>query len=80
MRPFGNFHYGLIGAAMGFEEEFLLRAAGWAQQKAGTSKRSWGDPGVVIFGGTPPYGDDPSDQFWIKVGVHYYKIHEASLP
>jgi len=27
--------------------------------------------------GTPPYGDDPDDQEWIKKGFEYYKAVKA---
>lgn len=35
---FGNFNYGATGAAFGFSEDMLLRMAGWAQVRAGTSR------------------------------------------
>ena len=70
---FGNFNYGASGTAFGFSNTRLLREAGRAQQKAGTSKHNWGDPGWLLdpWGGTPPYGDDPADQFWIKRGTNF---------
>ena len=43
---FGNFHYGVVGAALGLPEWLLLREAGRAQQAAGSSKPEWGDPGL----------------------------------
>jgi type VI secretion system secreted protein VgrG len=83
--PFGNFNYGATGIANGypFDEEFLLRMAGAAQIKDGTSKPGWGDPAMSWLGlpyrsrGTPPYGDDPEDQKWIKFGVEYYKQYQS---
>jgi RHS repeat-associated protein len=70
---FGNFNYGASGTAFGFSDTRLLREAGRAQRKAGTSKPNWGDPGWLLdpWGGTPPYGDDPADQFWIKRGINF---------
>lgn len=76
---FGNFNYGATGSANGFPNIILLRMAGWAQQQAGTSSSDWGDPGwfidrypVPFFNGTPPYGDEPDDQFWIQAGMSYF--------
>src|SRR5262245_53454402 len=34
----GNFHFGFAGRAAGFDTETLRFLAGWAQQRAGTSK------------------------------------------
>ncbi|HFH4003038.1 polymorphic toxin type 44 domain-containing protein [Pseudomonas aeruginosa] len=65
---FGNFNYGATGAAAGFSEQILLRAAGAAQTLAGTSDKDFG----AWWAGTP-YGDDPVDQIWIKAGIDYAK-------
>ncbi|BDK27381.1 hypothetical protein FJMB80158_40320 [Enterobacter hormaechei] len=67
---FGNFHYGAVGYAACIPAKILLIAAGAAQWKAGTSRPEWGN-----FTGTPPFGDDPIDQFWIKQGIDYVKQH-----
>lgn len=73
---FGNFNYGLTGAAAGIPSDVLLRAAGYAQQRAGTSRPEWGDPT-----GSPPYGDDPRDQCFIKKGIDYYdKYYDPCNP
>jgi RHS repeat-associated protein len=73
---FGNFNYGVTGRAAGIPGDTLLRAAGWAQKKAGTSKREWGDPA-----GKPPYGDDPRDQCFIQQGIDYYdKYYDPCNP
>ena len=69
---FGNFNYGLTGVAYGFSEDVLLRMAGWAQQRAGTSNEKFGNPGYILGGGKAPYGDDPRDQAMIKKGIEYY--------
>ncbi len=66
---FGNFHYGAVGTAAGFAEQVLLRGAGWAQGKSGN-----GNP--ELFGmwyQSAPYGDDPKDQGWIRMGIDYAK-------
>lgn len=68
MADFGNWHYGLVGAAMGFTLPELLRFAGYAQWRAGTKGSStWSNPL-----GASPYGDDPIDQIWIKRGYNAY--------
>ncbi|PNS10707.1 type IV secretion protein Rhs [Mixta theicola] len=63
---FGNFNYGATGTAAGIPEAILLKAAGWAQSRAGTSDPDWGN----WYDG-PPYGDDYNDQYWIKEGIKY---------
>lgn len=65
-RDFGNLHYGAIGAAADIPDWLLLRAAGAAQKKAGTSRPEFGSPL-----GDPPYGDDPLDQDWIAQGAAF---------
>lgn len=65
---FGNFHYGIIGAALGIELEVLLRAAGYAHRRDNPGSREMGHP---LTG--PPYGDDPDDQEQIKAGYQYYQ-------
>ena len=73
---FGNFHYGVVGRAMGISRTRLLDEAGVAQIKGKTSKPGWGTPNNV-FGksGTPPYGDDPKDQMMIKRGMDWYDAY-----
>jgi len=46
----------------------LLRAAGWAQSRAGTGSPAFGD-----WYRSAPYGDDPDDQAWIRMGIEYAK-------
>lgn len=65
-QDFGNFNYGATGAAYGWPGQVLMRMAGWAQERAGTSKPEWGDPL-----GSAPYGDDPDDQEQIQRGIEY---------
>ncbi len=67
-QDFGNFNYGAIGSAFGIDIESLLRATGYAQMQAGTSKSVWGTPI-----GRPPYGDDPADQEQIRAGYYYWQ-------
>jgi hypothetical protein len=54
---------------------------------AGTSKSEWQKHERVLVGASrsglvyanqllPPYGDDPRDQFWIKLGYQYYNSHK----
>lgn len=72
---FGNYHYGIIGAALGISEEMLLQAAGFAQHMAGTNKPEWGHYLV----GPAPYGDQPEDQEFIKRGIEDYKSGKFAL-
>ncbi|WP_054987424.1 polymorphic toxin type 44 domain-containing protein [Pseudomonas syringae group genomosp. 7] len=65
---FGNFHYSAVGTAGQLTEQLLLRAAGFAQGEAKTRKYKWGH-----WFWLPPYGDDPKDQKWIKMGILYAK-------
>lgn len=67
---FGNFHYGAVGRAGQLSDQILLRAAGFAQQRAGTQSTEvdWGN-----WYWLPPYGDDPADQYWITQGIEYAK-------
>lgn len=79
---FGNFNYGVTGAAAGFAEATLLRVAGWAQVRAGTSRPEWGAPVSLLqallgVGGQAPYGDDPQDQYWISQGIKYYRLRRS---
>lgn len=64
---FGNFHYGVVGAAGGIPDSVLLRAAGWAQTRSGNHVARDGHPL-----GSAPYGDDPLDQEQIKNGIWWY--------
>jgi RHS repeat-associated protein len=79
----GNHHYGAVGKATGFGDEFLLQMAGAAQISAKTSRPEWRiyaeepytTPDGLISQGTllPPYGDDPADQIRIKQGFALYQ-------
>ena len=63
---FGNFNYGATGTALGISEMILLRGAGFAQSRVGTSGPEFG-----VWYGDSPYGDDEDDQYWIKEGIKY---------
>ncbi|MEX6677850.1 polymorphic toxin type 44 domain-containing protein [Pseudomonas sp. W2Oct36] len=67
---FGNFHYGAVGRGGQLPDQILLRAAGFAQQDAGTqsTEEDWG-----VWYWRAPYGDDPKDQYWIMQGIEYAK-------
>jgi hypothetical protein len=75
-QAFGNFNYGATGAALGLSIDEVKRAAGAAQILAGTSNPAWGHPAD-----SPPFGDDPADQFWIEQGYRYYtETYSQGLP
>ena len=59
----GNFHFGYAGAAAGFAAGVLLKGAGMAQQRAGTSKPEF----------WCTYGDDPTDHEFIRLGIELYR-------
>ena len=78
LADFGNFNYGATGSAIlngnhigptpkGLAEQTLLRGAGWAQGRAGTSTEEWGH-----WYEDAPYGDDPQDQEYIQEGINWY--------
>jgi len=67
-QDFGNFNYGVTGAALGVPDGILRRAAGWAQEQAGTGAPQYGH-----WWGGAPYGDDPADQDMINKGILFYK-------
>jgi type VI secretion system secreted protein VgrG len=69
---YGNFHFGVVGKAMGIPEGVLLRHAGMRRKERGDAKPEWGDPGNGVWGGTYPYGADPKDQEMVKKGLAYY--------
>lgn len=75
---FGNWHYGYMGAAAGFSDEVLFRAAGYVQR----ATSAWfGEKttlqGVVFgVGGTRYFGDDPKDAYWIRRGIDDYRAKQ----
>ena len=88
----GNHHFGAVTKSNVFiTESFALEQAGAAQIAAGTSRPEWQIKAIVpfsivsssgsIFTGytevlLPPYGDDPNDQKWIKLGFEYANNHK----
>lgn len=72
---FGNFHYGVIGAALGYSEYTLLVAGGAVQQATNTKAKLQGRRTVETDGTlliTPPYGDTAEDQYWVSQGYQYF--------
>jgi hypothetical protein len=72
--PFGNFNYGAAGTALGLDPYTLQNEAGRAQKPGSGGKGKtgrWGQPNS----GTPPYGDRPVDNYWIKLGIQYAHQH-----
>jgi hypothetical protein len=67
-QDYGNFTFGAVGSALDIDDAILLRGAGWAQTRAGTSNIEYGSPY-----GLAPYGDDPIDQQYIEYGINYYR-------
>jgi hypothetical protein len=65
MEHAGNFNYGVVGRAAGFNETTLKAAAGGYQFLSGTSDPSFRDS----------WYDDPVDQKYIKKGIEYYDKH-----
>lgn len=61
----GNIMYGYMGKAYGIPDAILYMAAGYAQYKAGTTKKEWISNG---------FGDDPIDSNNIKRGIDYYNM------
>jgi RHS repeat-associated protein len=75
--PFGNFNYGAAGAAAGFSEGQLLRAAGFVQKWFGDSEGDGGSVNIINAltgtGGQSPFQDQDVDQENIKLGILYYR-------
>ncbi len=67
----GNFHYGIVGREAGFGEYGFLFAAGGNQISSGTTIAEWQTPEMMRL----YFGDDPRDQFMIKLGFAYYNSH-----
>lgn len=60
----GNYHFGYIERAMGYNIDFLTTGAGIYQIKSGTSKLGW------CF--STSSCDDPRDTYYIKLGAIAY--------
>jgi RHS repeat-associated protein len=52
------------------EEQAILRLSGAYQVLKGGSQPGWGSP---FDFGQSSYGDDPDDQYWLRVGMNMYK-------
>ncbi len=69
--PGGNWNYGATGRAAGMSLNFLLRAAGAAEQlESITGRTGGGETGQGSPFGGPPYGDNPAGQQQIKEGFN----------
>ena len=73
--PYGNYHYGAVGRALGVSADNLLRAAGAAQVKGYIegksplgSGRPFDPPGLGSC-----YGDECRDQDNIRLGIQYFE-------
>jgi hypothetical protein len=75
--PFGNFHFGAVGRAAGFDTPTILRAAGFIQKWFGDVKGDGGRVGLINVlsgqGGQEPFEDQLDDQENIKKGIEYYE-------
>ena len=85
---FGNWHYGVVGAAAGFSPAVLTNAAGLAQIKNGSSKLEYYQqntstchaecqPWVRPF--VPDNWDDPNDQYWIRKGIRDFRNNNTNI-
>lgn len=68
IEDFGNFNYGVTGAALGIPDWMLHAAAGDKQIEDHPN-----DPKQTTNRWTYPYGDDPRDAAMIRRGIEYYK-------
>jgi Bacterial toxin 44 len=71
---YGNYHYGLVASAFGWEPGTILRMAGLAQHVTDVKNLLRGEKRIgrgCVLGGEP-YGDDAKDQMWIKEGIRDY--------
>ena len=79
---FGNFHYGAVAAAAGFNDGQILKAAGFVQKWFGDTEGDGGTVNIINAltgkGGEEPYQDQIRDQANIKLGIYYY-IHKFVL-
>lgn len=79
---FGNFHYGVMGRALGLSKPDLLQLAGLAQYVDDRLNELHGKEGNPRAQGYPwwrrPYGDDPRDQAMIELGIDFYDAYAAA--
>src|SRR5262249_10547706 len=69
---FASFHYGAVGAAMGFPEGALLHQAGLRRRQRGDAPASSGAPGNGVGGGTYASGAAPRDREMTPKGFAFY--------
>ena len=88
---FGNFHFGIVVAAFLDVRSPIPSASPpytyslVPQEKRDTNSLSAAGLAHILFTGSgegipftkEPYGDDPKDQAWIKLGMHFY--HSLSI-
>lgn len=82
----GNYNFGVVAKAYGLPERVALQGAGLYQIYSRTSTSEWEKWRLISFSTVtpsgiistyrsftllPPYGDDPTDQYWIKRGYNY---------
>lgn len=80
---FGNYHYGLVASAFGWDPGNILRGAGLFQHLTDFNRFLQGKPriGEGFFLGDPPCGDTVNDQNWIMEGIKdYLANHYGSSP
>ena len=73
---FGNYVWGMLAAASGISLEVAQRGAGAYSALGPNAQDAWtwpmGSKWPLV---DPPYGDDPIDSYWIRVGwLEYQKI------
>lgn len=72
---FGNFHFGMTGAAAGFSLNQLLRLAGraqWAENNPGEGEAAGFIDALIGRGGRAPYADQQSDADLVTDGYTYF--------
>ncbi|UQA57877.1 type VI secretion system Vgr family protein [Polyangium aurulentum] len=75
---FGFFHLGVTAAAAGIPLGVVLRQMGKKNltQKGPSAER--GDPGNGLFGGVPPYGNEPEQYDLIVRGARYHRANAGA--
>ena len=64
---YGNFNYGVIGSALGFSQNYIMWAAGRAARHGSVDGRGYSSNEY------PTYGDQVRDNFFIQMGVQWYR-------
>lgn len=78
--PFGNFHYGAVGSALGIPANVLRRGAGAYQMWTDLKNIFLGikPAGFGVFYGDFPFGDDFRDQDNIDNGIDFYNNNKKN--